>query len=246
MIKKSFYFGLAVLVFMSGCMTTNYSQKKLQAPLEGEWKSIGSKAVLSFKDEKISGSDGCNRFSGSYESNLDELKIDKNLALTMMRCEDEVAEKANIFRKNLAEAIRYTNSGKILKFINSDGFVLEEFKSVSTSFDSGKYIVQSIGNEKKASAAVKYGISIFIELKDDGKMSGFTGCNRFNSTYLLNENNITISKIAATRKMCPIDNMKAEKDFIEAMKNGAKVSHKDGKWELRNALGILLMEMIKE
>lgn len=246
MIKKSFYFWLIVLVFMGGCSTTNYSHRKHQAPLDGEWKSTSSKAILNFKDEKISGNDGCNHFSGSYESNIDELKIDKNLVSTMMSCEEEVMEKANIFRRNLAEVKRYTNDGKSLRFLRNDGTLIDEFKTVSTSFDNGKYIVQSLNNGKKTVAALKHGISIFLELKGSSKMSGFTGCNRFSCDYLLKDGDIVIFNLATTRKMCPVDNMKVEKTFIEVMKNGTKISYKNERWELRDASDILLMEMIKE
>lgn len=246
MVKKSFYLWLVVLVFMGGCSTTNYSQRKLQAPLDGEWKSTLSRAILNFKDEKISGNDGCNHFSGGYESNADELRIDKNLVYTMMNCEENIMEKANIFRRNLAEVKRYTNDGKILRFLKNDGTLIDEFKTVSTSFDNGKYIVQSLNNGKKTAVALKHGISIFLELKGNSKMSGFTGCNRFSCDYLLNENDIVIFNLATTRKMCPVDNMRAEKSFIEVMKNGTKISHKNERWELRNASDVLLMEMIKE
>ncbi len=231
---------------MSGCSTTTYSQRKIQAPLDGEWKSTSSKAILNFKDDKLSGNDGCNHFSGSYESSADELRIDKNLVSTMMNCEEDIMEKANIFRRNLVEARRYTNDGKILKFLKNDGSVLGEFKSVSVSFDGGKYIVQTLSDGKKATVALKHGISVFLELKQNSKMSGFTGCNRFSCDYLLKDDDIVIFNLATTRKMCPLDNMKTEKTFIEVMKNGAKISHKNERWELRDASDILLMEMIKE
>lgn len=246
MIKKSFYLCLIILILMSGCTTTEYLPRKLQAPLEGEWKSTDSKITLSFKDGNASGSDGCNRFSGHYERDGNSLAIAKNLISTAIGCEAEIMEKADIFRKNLTEVKRYTNDGKILKLIRDDGEILGEFKSVSNSFDRGKYIVQSLNNGKKSVVTIKAGVSIFVELEDEGKMSGFTGCNRFHSTYLLNENKIALSKLITTRKMCPIDNMKAEKDFIKAMQNGVKISRKGERWEIRDASDILLMDMIKE
>lgn len=245
MIKKSVYLCLVIAMIMSGCATTEYSIRKLQAPLDGDWKSTASKITLSFKDGKISGSDGCNHFEGVYSSDGVDLEIFKSSIVTNLSCDEEIIKIGDSFRKSLTEVRHYKNDGKFLKLLAENGEEIGEFRAISNSFDEGKYTVQSLSNEKKAVIALKAGVSISIELSGDGKISGFTGCNRFSAVYTLHEDKISISAPTITHKMCPIDNTRAEQSFMEVMKNGVRISRNGERWEIRDASNLLLMDMIK-
>ncbi len=57
--------------------------------------------------------------------------------------------------------------------------------------------------------------AIHFVLQEDAKVTGYTGCNRFNGTYSLEAGNrIRFSKMASTRMACPETAVK-ESDFLQ-------------------------------
>ena len=48
----------------------------------------------------------------------------------------------------------------------------------------------------------------------DGKISGTAGCNRFNGTYRIASNVLTVGPVASTRMMCPDKQMAQEAKFL--------------------------------
>lgn len=54
-----------------------------------------------------------------------------------------------------------------------------------------------------------------INFLDDGKLAGFSGCNNFSGSYMLEGSELLLDPGAITKKMCPGS---GEQDFISAMK----------------------------
>ncbi|MCE7054103.1 META domain-containing protein [Algoriphagus sp. AGSA1] len=75
-----------------------------------------------------------------------------------------------------------------------------------------------------------------LNFLEDGKLSGFTGCNNFSGNFSLEEPGIKLDPGAITKKMCPGS---GEEDFIAALKKAGdlkiardKLTLLDGTMEL--------------
>ncbi len=57
---------------------------------------------------------------------------------------------------------------------------------------------------------------IYVTFGEDGKVTGFGGCNRFFGGYTISGNTIKIGPLASTRKGCP-DTLNLEVEFFKAL-----------------------------
>lgn len=78
----------------------------------------GGKAFINFRDGRIFGNTGCNRFTGSYEQEGTKIKIGP-LATTRMACLDESAAAQEKQLLRLLESVRAVESNG-LKLIFKD------------------------------------------------------------------------------------------------------------------------------
>jgi heat shock protein HslJ len=67
----------------------------------------GTSATIAFDEDAVSGSDGCNQFSGGYEISEGNMIQIGPLAGTLMACEADVMEQADTIQAILTEAILY-------------------------------------------------------------------------------------------------------------------------------------------
>jgi heat shock protein HslJ len=59
----------------------------------------------------------------------------------------------------------------------------------------------------------------FVQFRSNGKVSGFSGCNRFIGNYTQNGDALTIGPIATTRMTCRPSAMKREQRFLAMLAN---------------------------
>jgi heat shock protein HslJ len=105
------------------------------SPLEGHvWHFAGASGAarqipsLEFRQGRVSGSDGCNRFMGAYEaSGEDGLSFDTSkMAGTRMVCPD--METPENFLRMLSEVRRFDVTNGRLRLRDDKGVVLSEFE----------------------------------------------------------------------------------------------------------------------
>lgn len=116
------------------------------AQLEGvEWTldSLGGVAALDRpeaqarftldpKKHGISGSTGCNRFSGRFELAGANLHLDP-AGMTMMACAEDVMRREQAFLEALRATIGYRVKGESLELLEADGRVLARFVSAAAA-----------------------------------------------------------------------------------------------------------------
>lgn len=84
--------------------------------------------ILASEDNRLSGSDGCNRIMGGYQLREDKLKFNR-IASTMMACQQgmETAQSMHF----MLEKVRYWKiEGLHLELADSDGHVMARFEAV--------------------------------------------------------------------------------------------------------------------
>ena len=89
------------------------------------------------------------------------------------------------------------------------------------------------------------GVDATIELTFDEaskSLKGFSGCNRFHTSYTIKGDQIEIHPFALTRKMCPPPLMRQEDTFIATLSQSRGYLQKDDNLKLLDAKGAVLLE----
>jgi len=80
-----------------------------------------------FKNGRMQGTDGCNRFTSTYTTNGSSIQIGPKGAATQMACLPDVMKQAEVFAAALAGARTYrVNTGR-LELMGADGAILSTF-----------------------------------------------------------------------------------------------------------------------
>jgi putative lipoprotein len=106
-------FGLCAVLFLAAC-TSSASQPGSQSSLEDSMWSLstimeknlvpGSTITVQFTaDGNVSGSAGCNRYSGTYKASGSSIQITSPIASTMMACEQELMDQEQAYLTALSE-----------------------------------------------------------------------------------------------------------------------------------------------
>ena len=99
-----------------------------------------------------------------------------------------------------------------------------EVKSNKTQTINKKWEL-SVLNENK----ITYNKPIYIELSENGRISGFIGCNRLNGSYTIkDENQIEFSQFAVTRMACEQREMDLENQILELLKTSNNFTIENG------------------
>ena len=120
---KLFKVLLAVVILLNGLLTLNACQ--IESPIEnynwilisyGEFSHVqtpleGTEISIFFDSEGkiVSGSGGCNHYSGTYEIDGLSLSIDERMAVTEMWCGEEIGEQ----ERQYFEALQAAHSFKL-------------------------------------------------------------------------------------------------------------------------------------
>ena len=70
-------------------------------------------------------------------------------------------------------------------------------------------------------------IDVNLTFDTDGRLNGSSGCNRYFASYTLDDQQLEVSQIGGTRRMCPELEMLAERRFLDAL-------GKTEGWAMRN------------
>jgi putative lipoprotein len=85
---------------------------------------------------------------------------------------------------------------------------------------------------------------VWIVFSKTGKVSGSTGCNRFNASFESSDSTVMISVIAMTRMACLGEERAArEADFLKALEHAARFTLTTETLTLRDAMNAPLLTL---
>jgi|WetSurSiteA1Bulk_404760.scaffolds.fasta_scaffold00004_63 heat shock protein HslJ len=202
--------------------------------------------TLNVDNDKITGTDGCNRYNALYVLNEDTLNINKNIATTMMACPEPIMQQAASYTGALAQTTSYKIEGSQLILLDTEGKPLATFNRQRLELSGTSWRVTNINNGKQAVASLINGSTVTLDFGSDGKLNGFAGCNKYMSSYKVTGKSINIKPAAATRKMCgePAGIMDQETQFLNALATVVTYRLDGNRLELRtadNALAVMLI-----
>ena len=208
----------------------------------------GSIVTLNFEDGRISGTDGCNRYSGAYQASDLNLQITSDMAATMMACDEPVMRQATAFLSGLKQVRSYRIAAGQLVLFSADDVLLASLAPQSKGLAGTAWQVIGYNNGRQAVVSALTDTTLSMFFASDGKVSGSAGCNNYSAAYTSAGPALSIGPAATTRKMCgtPPNIMEQEQQFLAALATVASARQEAGRLELRTASGALAVSLARD
>lgn len=199
------------------------------------------------EDGKISGTAGCNSYSGTYTTSGSEIEIKQPMASTMMACPEPVMKQETDYFQALAAAKSFKIKASQLTLEDANGTELVSYTVQAQDLPNTTWLALSYNNGKQAVVSVMTDNELTATFEGDGSLTGFAGCNNFNGPYKTNGLNIKIGPLASTMKSCEVPEgvMDQEAQYLAALQSAATYERLGDRLELRTADGALAAEFIR-
>ena len=183
----------------------------------------GIEATANFANGAISGSAGCNSYSGSYTLEGDSFSTGM-LAMTMMACEDAVNTFEIAFAGLLQTAESSALDGEFLTLSGPDGVLIFSQSPAAPTYtlEGTRWLLNGLQTGNAVSSPVA-GSDAFITF-DGERVAGSTGCNSFNGSYALTDGVLSIGPLATTRMACAEGLGLQEQQILEKLAEELQVS----------------------
>jgi len=215
--------------------------------LAGQTPAGHPRATLEFDAGRIHGTDGCNQYSGPYGTSGARLRIGPDVTSTQMACPAEVMQLAGSFMNVLLGVTGYRINGAQLQLLGEAGDLVATFAAQSQSL-TGAWHVTGINNGRQAVVSILHDTEPTLEFSLAGKLSGFTGCNRYSATYTLTKGTLSLTAPVSTRMSCvqPAGVMTQEHDLLQALQTVSAFRLQANRLELRRADGALAVSLARD
>ncbi len=207
----------------------------------GRQVPVGPTATLQLESGRLSGSDGCNRFAGSYSATGSAFQVSPQLVSTRMACPEGVESEAQAFIAALSAARRYRIDGALLQLLSADGATLVTLAAQSLLIEGTSWNATGINNGRQAVQSVVNGTTVTLSFGADGDASGSAGCNHYSGRYEASGSSISIGGVAVTEMNCaaPEGVMEQEQAYLKALATAKSVRFEGDRLELRTEDGAL-------
>lgn len=205
--------------------------------LEGELPLEDTIVTLQFGlDGAVSGSDGCNRFSGSYTQDGTTLTIAQPLASTMMACPDPIMAQAAAYQAALGRVNSFVASARQLVLF-ADGEIVATFVADVQDLAGTEWDVTMFNNGREAVVSLLEGTEITLFFGENGELSGNAGCNQYIGSFTTDGDTIQIGQLGSTIRFCaePQGTMDQEQAFLAALQSAATFTIEGDTLEMRTA-----------
>jgi heat shock protein HslJ len=196
-------------------------------------------AALDFgSDGTLSGTTGCNNFSGTYEQEGDELDIELG-PMTLAACTDPAATaQEQAILEGLPEVDTFRSTPQ-LELLDGDGDTLLIYDANTAGLEGTSWTATGVNNGSAVeSTALTEMIS--AEFRSGGVVTGFSGCNEYNGTYATSgTDGLTITDVAGTLKSCDDATMTLEGQYLAALGKTATYELSGGTLTLRDSSGAI-------
>jgi heat shock protein HslJ len=211
----------------------------------------GTTITLNFgTDGTVSGSAGCNDYSGGYRVAAGEQIAFLNLASTRKSCPEAVMKLETEYLRLLETGGTYRLAGNRLDLevdgskasmrFGLPGTLAAVSPTGSPLSGTNWKLVEIVNNGTETTVAATPEITLF--LKNDGSVAGSDGCNDYSGTFTTNGDQITFGPLASTMKACEEAVMQQATAYLQHLQNAAtwkgvsetlELTTKDGQHVLR-------------
>lgn len=199
--------------------------------------------TLQLAADRISGNGSCNRYFGSYSLTSDRLSIETGGA-TMMACLPEIMQQEQAFWAALDQVATYSfNDAGNLQLQDNEGQVLLTFQAfVSPPLAGTLWELEHYNNGRGGLASAIAGSQITVRFDEAGQMAGTAGCNRYTARYEATPDQLSLTPIASTKRLCahPDGVMEQESAYLQALATVATYEIEANQLTLRNSAGTVM------
>ena len=193
----------------------------------------GVVADARFAGGRVTGSGGCNSFTGPAIASGASIQIGP-LASTEMACDGPAGDVETVYLANLVAAASYTATADVLTIFDESGTEILAYAAGPANPLEGDWNVTGYNNGKEAVVSPIVGTELTATFTGD-QVSGSAGCNQYNGSYTLDGETVTIGPLASTMMACEQKVMDQEAAFLTALQtpglgvevNGANVTLRD-------------------
>lgn len=191
-------------------------------------------------DGRVSGSAGCNTFTGTYAQDGMAIKIGP-LAITQKMCAEPagVMEQEAQFVKALESAAVVQLDGNTLTLRTADDATAVVMSRAAEASDlaGSSWAVTGYNNGKQAVVSPLSGTELTVAFGADGRVSGSAGCNTFTGPFKQDGAAVQIGPLATTLKACaqPDGVMDQEVQFLAALQSATTIQLDGDRLMLRTA-----------
>jgi heat shock protein HslJ len=193
-----------------------------------------------FENGTVSGSGGCNRYTGSYTADGSKLTFGP-LGSTQMACVGAASDVESAYFANLAASATYTATAETLTIFDSKGASILVYGVAKPGQLGGvEWHATGINNGKQAVVSVVDGTDPTATYDAAGTVSGNGGCNTFNGPAVVDGTSIAIGPLASTKMACA-DQAASDQEtyYFAALQNATTWEVRGSTLELRDDSGAL-------
>lgn len=218
-----------------------------QAPSHGTL--VDAPVTLRFETDGIlTGSDGCNRYRGSYLADGAALRIPNDLSTTRMACPEPLMRRASAYATALARVASFGMDDDRLDLKDDMGRAVAAFQADRRSLVGTSWQVVAYNNGAQAVVSVLEGTRITARFGEDGRVTGSAGCSQYVTAYETAQASVTIGRTGITRRSCaePEGVMAQEARFLEALRSAETFRLEGPKLTLRTAANALAVTLVRD
>jgi heat shock protein HslJ len=204
--------------------------------------AAGAASIAFASAGRLSGSTGCNSFSGSYTATGSRLTIELG-AMTQRACTDPglTAQEAAI-TAGLPRVTGYAIDGSVLTMTGDGDVELFTYRVASASLAGTTWAVTGVNNGRGGVESTALTEALTATFGENGSFTGFGGCNQLNGPYAVSNDGagaerLSIGPLASTRKTCGTDVDRTESEYEAALSRVSTYELAGGDLTLRDRQG---------
>jgi heat shock protein HslJ len=195
-------------------------------------------ATATFAAGQVSGTNGCNGYSGPYVASGSTLTVGP-LASTLMACGPVQSTIESAFMSAFQDAGSYTATNTELTIYDRSGAQTLVFApEAAISLVGTPWNVVSYNNGREATVSLVADSTITLQFAAEGNLTGNASCNEYNGSYTTEGDAVSVGPLATTRMACQSDELNAqEAQYLAALQSAATYDITDGTLTIRDAGG---------
>lgn len=205
----------------------------------------GTTLTLTYDGERISGSAGCNNYFGP--ASIDDVVKVGSLVSTLMFCSEP--EGVMIQERRFLDHLQGVDSAEVvgerLELRHDEHVVMVMVTLQAGLTGSWSLLVYDNGQQALVSPIADTEITALFE---EGRLRGHSGCNRYTTTYEVEDASLRIHAPAGTRMMCqkPDGVMAQEGRYLELLPTAESYVIRDGRLlDLFDGGGSRVLQFVK-
>ena len=190
---------------------------------------------IAFARGSVSGNDGCNAFSGSYEVDGSKLMVGP-LAGTKKACSGPAEEVSREVTTALARVRAYEIRADTLRMKDAGGQTVLSYVASTPGVEGNWTVISVLYDDAIRSVVVDTDLT--ADFSADGMISGNTGCNSFRGDYTLEGEKLRVGALTATKNDCPTTQAaEQEAGYLAALESAVRIEQAGPELTLLNAKG---------